>query len=140
MDLSSGYGEYDQRQISLAYLPPTPRQTRLALVGGTVLLIGLAALAPFAGKSLPQANGFIPALDAIIFVTDLITASLFLAHFSINRSRALLVLACGYLFSALMVAAHVLSFPGAFSQAGDLARTARFNFMIYLFWHLGLPS
>ncbi|MBV8438388.1 MAG: MASE4 domain-containing protein, partial [Silvibacterium sp.] len=73
-------------------------------------------------------------------VTDLITASLFLAHFSINRSRALLVLACGYLFSALMVAAHVLSFPGAFSHAGDLARTARFNFMIYLFWHLGLPS
>ncbi|MBV8437318.1 MAG: hypothetical protein JOY95_07385, partial [Silvibacterium sp.] len=72
----------------------------MALVGGAVLLIGLAALAPFAGKSVPQANGFIPALDAIIFVTDLITASLFLAHFSINRSRALLVLACGYLFSA----------------------------------------
>jgi PAS domain S-box-containing protein len=140
MDLSSGYGEYDQRQISLAYLPPTPRQTRLALVGGAVLLIGLAALAPFAGKPLPQANGFIPALDAIIFVTDLITASLFLTHFSINRSRALLVLACGYLFSALMVAAHVLSFPEAFSQQGDLARAARINFIIYLLWHLGLPA
>jgi PAS domain S-box-containing protein len=111
----------------------------LALVGGAVLLIGLAALAPFAGKPLPQFNGFIPALDAIIFATDLITASLFLTHFSINRSRALLALACGYLFSALMVAAHELTFPGAFSQAGDLARAARINFMIYLVWHLGLP-
>jgi PAS domain S-box-containing protein len=140
MDLSSGHSENEQPQISLAYLPPTPLQTRSALAGGAVLLIALAALAPFAGKPLPQANGFIPALDAIIFVTDLITASIFLAHFSINRSRALLVLACGYLFSALMVAAHVLTFPEAFSQPADLARAARINFMIYLVWHLGLPA
>jgi PAS domain S-box-containing protein len=140
MNQSSGYGEYDQHQISLAYLPPTPRQTRLALVGGAILLIGLAALAPFAGKPLPQFSGFIPALDAIIFVTDLITACLFLTHFSINRSRALLVLACGYLFSALMVAVHVLTFPQAFSLPGDLARVARINFMIYLVWHLGIPA
>jgi signal transduction histidine kinase len=140
MHSSSGLDANDQRQISLAYLPPTPRQTRFALVGGAVLLIGLAALAPFAGKPLSQANGFIPALDAIIFVTDLITASLFLVHFSINRSRALLVLAWGYLFSALMVAAHVLSFPEAFSKPEDIARAVRINFMIYLIWHLGLPA
>jgi PAS domain S-box-containing protein len=139
MDLSSGHSESEQRQISLAYLPPTPRQTRLALSGGAILLLGLAVLAPFAGKPLPQLNGFIPALDAIIFITDLITAGLFLAHFSVTRSRALLVLACGYLFSALIVAAHGLSFPGAFLQAGDLGRAARINFIIYLAWHLGLP-
>ena len=127
-------------QISLAYLPPTPRQTRLALAGGAVLLLGLIALTPFAGKQLPQINGFIPALDAIIFVTDLITSSIFLVHFSVTRSRALLVLGCGYLFSALMVAAHGLTFPEAFSLAGDLGRAARINFMIYLIWHLGLPA
>ena len=80
----------DQPQISLAYLPPTPRQTWSALAGAAVLLLGLAVLAPFAAKPLPQVNGFIPALDATIFVTDLITASLLLAHFSVTRSRALL--------------------------------------------------
>lgn len=130
----------DQGQISLAYRPPTRRQTRLALVGGAVLLLAMAALAPFAGKPLPRANGFIPALDAVIFVSDLITAGLFLAHFSITRSRALLALGCGYLFTALAVAAHGLSFPEAFSQAGDISRLARVNLMIYLFWHLGLPA
>ena len=132
--------ENDQRHISLAYLPPTPQQTRSALVGGAVLLLGLAALAPFAGKPLPQVNVFIPALDAVIFVTDLITASLFLAHFSITRSRALLALACGYFFLALIVVAHGLTFPGVFPSTGDLGRTARINFMIYLLWHLGLPA
>jgi PAS domain S-box-containing protein len=132
--------ENDERHISLAYLPPTPQQTRSALAGGAVLLLGLAALAPFAGKPLPQVNVFIPALDAVIFVTDLITASLFLAHFSITRSKALLALACGYFFLALIVVAHGLAFPGVFPSTGDLGRTARINFMIYLLWHLGLPA
>jgi PAS domain S-box-containing protein len=130
----------DQSQISLAYLPPTPRQTRSALVGAAVLLLGLAVLAPFAHTQLPRVNGFIPALDATIFVTDLITASLLLAHFSITRSRALLALACGYLYSAAIVVAHGLSAPGAFSATGNLGGGILTYFRIYLFWHLGLPA
>jgi PAS domain S-box-containing protein len=126
-------------EISLAYLPPTSRQTRSALVGAAVLLLGLVVLTPFAARPLPQFNGFIPALDATIFVTEIITASLLFAHFSLTRSRALSVLACGYLFSALMVAAHALSFPEAFLPTGNLSTSVRFNFRIYLLWHLGLP-
>ena len=117
-----------QPQISLAYLPPTPRQTRSALAGAAVLLLGFAVLAPFAAKPLPQVNGFIPALDAIIFVTDLITASILFAHFSITGSRALLALACGYLFSAVMVVAHGLSFPGDFSPTGNLGGSSQTTF------------
>ena len=129
----------DQPQISLAYLPPTPRQTWSALAGAAVLLLGLAVLAPFAAKPLPQVNGFIPALDATIFVTDLITASLLLAHFSVTRSRALLALACGYLFSAAMVVAHGLSFPGVLTPTVDLGEVGRATLRIYLLWHLALP-
>jgi PAS domain S-box-containing protein len=129
----------DRPQISLAYLPPTPRQARSAFVGAAVLLLGLAVLAPFAAKQVPQVNGFIPALDAIIFITDLITASLLYAQFSITRSRALLAVACGYLFSTAMVVAHGLSFPGAFSPTGNLGGSSQTNFRIYLVWHLGLP-
>ena len=124
----------EQPQISLAYLPPTPRQTRSALAAAAVLLLALAALAPFATKPLPRVIGFIPALDASIFVTDLITAGLLFAHFSIARSRALLALSCGYLFTALIVVAHGLTFPVDFSPA-----ELRINFRIFLFWHLGLP-
>lgn len=129
----------DQRQLSLAYLPPTKRQTWSALACAAVLLVGLAVLAPFAGKPMPHYNGFIPSLDAIIFVTDLITASLLLAHFSITRSNALLALACGYLFSALIVVAHGLSFPGVVSATGRLGGTNETTVKLYLFWHLALP-
>jgi PAS domain S-box-containing protein len=129
-----------ERQISLANLPPTPRQTRSALAGAAALLLGSGVLAPFAGIQLPRVNGFIPALDATIFVTDLITAGLLFAHFSITRSRALLVLACGYLFSALIVVAHGLSYPEAFLPTENLSRILRINYRLYLFWHLGLPA
>lgn len=140
MDLPSALEANDQAQISLAYRPPTTRQTRSALAGAAVLLLGLAALAPFAAEPLPHANGFIPALDAIIFVTDLITASLFFAHYSITGSKALLTLACGYLFSAVTVVTHALSFPGAFSPTGNFGGNTETTVWIYMLWHLGLPA
>ena len=40
--------------------------------------------------------------------------------FLIYNSRALLALASGYLFTALIVIPHVLTFPGAFSPTGLL--------------------
>jgi PAS domain S-box-containing protein len=129
----------DHPQISLAYLPPTPRQTRTAFAGAAVLLLGLAVLIAFAAKPLPKVNGFIPAFDAIISVADLITAGLLLAHFSITRSRAIRALACGYLFSGAIVVVHALTFPGAFSPTGNLFGGSHTNFRIYLLWHLGLP-
>ncbi len=128
-----------QPHMSLAYLPPTPRQTRLALAGAAALILGFAVLAPFTPKQLLHANGFIPALDAIIFVTDLITASLLFAQFSITHLKALLALACGYLYSAVMVVAHGLSFPGDFSPTGNLGGNNQATVWIYMVWHLGLP-
>jgi hypothetical protein len=54
-------------------------------------------------------------------VTDLITSVLLFAQFSIVRSRALAVLASGYLFVALIVIPWMLMFPG------DLCREARYS-------------
>jgi len=126
-------------QISLAYLPPTLRQTRIALAGALILLVGLAVLIPFAARPLPRADGFITAFDAVVAVTDIITAGLLLAHFSITRSRALRALACGYLFSAAIVVVHALTFPGVISLTGNLGGSVHTNFRVYLLWHLGLP-
>jgi PAS domain S-box-containing protein len=129
----------DYPQISLAYLPPTSRQTRATFAGAAVLLLGLAILIPFAGQPLPKINGFIAAFDAVISVADVITAALLLAHFSISRSSALRALACGYLFSAAIVVVHGLTFPGVISPTGNLGGSVHTNFRIYLLWHLGLP-
>ena len=52
---------------------------------------------------LRHVNAFIPMVDAIMFLGDLITATLLYVQASVFRSRALTVLASGYVFSALML-------------------------------------
>ncbi len=83
-------------------------------------------------------SGYIVALDAILFVTDFVTAGLLLAHFSVTRSRALLALACGYFFSAAAVVAHGVTFPDALYPFESPGQSLRINFRIYLLWHLGI--
>ena len=77
-------------------------------------------MAPFASIPLPRFDSFIPTMVAIIFVTDLVTAVLLFGQFSATGSRALLVLASGYLFSSLIAIPFALTFPGAFAPTGLL--------------------
>jgi signal transduction histidine kinase len=73
-----------------------------------------------------------------MFVTDAITAILLYAQFSILRSRAILVIASGYLFTALLIVPYVLAFPGVLAPnglIGGLQTTAH----LYLLWHCGFP-
>ncbi len=67
------------------------------------------------------------------------TAILLFAQFGIVRSRALLVLACGYVFTALMTVPHVLSFPGAFAATGLFGAGPQTTAWLYMFWHSGFP-
>jgi hypothetical protein len=50
--------------------------------------------------------------------TDLITAVLLFGQFAQHKTRALLVLASGYLFDALIIIPHTMSFPGLFAPQG----------------------
>jgi signal transduction histidine kinase len=124
----------------LVNLPATPRQRWSALAITAVLLAEFAILAPYAGRQLPRLDAFIPALEATVFVTDLITSVLLYALFSIHRSRPLLVLATGYLFTALIVIPHALTFPGAFSASGLLGAGLQTTAWLWIFWHVGFPA
>jgi signal transduction histidine kinase len=126
-------------KISLATLPPSSRQRRLALAAVALLLVAFGVTAPFADIQLLRVDAFIPTLGATIFVTDLITSILLFAHFSIIPSRALLALASGYLFTALIVVPHALTFPGAFAPAGLLGAGVQSTAWLYTFWHMGFP-
>jgi signal transduction histidine kinase len=134
----------DQHKFVLATEAPTSAQRRLALLVaaaifatfGVTVTIGLTA--PFARTQVPF-NGFVPALTAVLFVNDLITATLLFSQFSITRSRALLVLADGYFFTALMAISFALTFPGAFSPTGLLGAGVQSSAWIYNFWHYGFP-
>ena len=123
----------------LATIPPTPSQRRMARAFLLGLLVVLLATSPFAATKLPEVNAFVPTLAAALFVSDCVTAALLFAQFLILRQWALLVIASGYLFNGLIVVAHALTFPGAFTPTGVLGSGLQSAVWLYWFWHSGLP-
>ena len=105
------------------------------LVSGLVFLAAL----PFATVQLAAIPAFIPAYEAALVICDLITAVLLFGQFNFLRSRALFVLASGYLFTAFIAFAHALTFPGVFSPTGWLGAGAQTTAWLYMFWHGGFP-
>jgi signal transduction histidine kinase len=133
-------GVADEAKLSLATAPPTVRQRRLTFALAAAVLLAFGALAPFVHVALPRVNRFVPLVQGAITIMDLVTAALLFGQFALTRSRALLVLACGYLFSALTVVAHTLTFPGAFAPTGLLGAGEQSAPWIYLFWHFGFAA
>jgi len=127
----------DQSALWLATVPPTRRQRHLTIMAIAVVLALYGAAAPFATMTSPQTAGFVPAIDSMIFVTNLITAIFFLSNFSISRSYAILLLANGYLFSALIVIPHALTSQGAFARAALPGARPPISEWFYFFWHFG---
>jgi signal transduction histidine kinase len=122
----------------LANVSPTAGQRRMAGAFLLALLVILLGTWPFAAVKLPKVDAFVPTLAAALFISDCVTAALLFAQFSILRRWALLVIAAGYLFSALIVIAHALTFPGAFTPTGVLGSGLQSAVWLYWFWHSGL--
>jgi signal transduction histidine kinase len=98
--------------------PPT-REQHLLAIGVLVFLVGaLLATMPFARIRLQGTEQLVPAYAASVFLIEVITAASLLGLFSVERSRAILVLAAGYVFSAALLVPWVLSFPGVFEAFG----------------------
>ena len=85
--------------VSLSDFPATPQQRRVAFAVAAGLLLAFAISAPFANIQLPRYDGYIPAIESMVFVNDLITAILLFAHYSISPSRPVLALASAYLYT-----------------------------------------
>src|SRR4029077_5281109 len=80
---------------------------------------------------------FVASYQSALAVNDLITAILLYSQFALLRSRALLLLASGYLFTAVAAVVHGLSFPGLFSPGGLLGAGPQTTAWLYMFWHGG---
>jgi signal transduction histidine kinase len=129
----------DEHRVFLSTLPAGFRQRRLALAVLVVSVAVFLAAAPFAKVPLAQIGAFIPIYESALVINDLITAALLFGQFSILRSRALLVLASGYLFTATITVSHALTFPGLFSPTGLLGAGPQSTAWMYTFWHGGFP-
>jgi signal transduction histidine kinase/CheY-like chemotaxis protein len=123
----------------LANEPADRTERRLALAVVLVSLATFAAAAVFATQQLPAVWAFIPIYESALILSDLITAVLLFGQCRLARSRALLVLAGGYVFTAAVTAAHAMTFPGLFAPAGLLGATPQTTAWIYMFWHGGFP-
>lgn len=123
----------------LSMLPAGRNERRFAAIMLLATLAIFMGLAPFARKALPAAPVFIGCYQSALFVSDLATAALLAAQFAAARLPALLVLAGGYLFTALMAVAHGLTFPGLFSPTGLLHAGSQTTAWLYMFWHGGFP-
>jgi membrane-associated sensor protein len=128
----------EQFEYSIATAPATLRQRQLAVVVIVVSLGAFGAMIPFANSPLARIDSFIPTMMAVIFVTDLVTAVLLFGQFSTTGSRALLVLASGYLFSSLIVIPHALTYPDAFTPTGLLGAGPQSTAYLNCLWRFGL--
>jgi signal transduction histidine kinase len=129
----------DQNAIVLVNLPAGQTARRSALAAALALVVSAAIIAPFASVQLPRFEAFVPISQTIIFVNDLITWILLISQFVIVGWLAILVLAIGYLFTALLDITQLLTFPGTFTPTGLLGAGLQTTGWLYEFWHAGFP-
>ena len=133
------YNMTNEHPVFLSTAPILKKDRQRACVVIVLSLLIFLALAPFASMPMPHVLAFVPIYETAIPFGDLITAAILLIQFNVLRSRAILALACGYLFTALMAVAHALTFPGLFSPTGLLGAGAQTTAWLYVFWHGGFP-
>lgn len=118
---------------------PGRNQQRLAACVLVILVGALIVTAPFARIPLENTEALLPAYAAAVLVNEVITAALLLALFSVQRSRAVLALSIGYLFSGVMVIPWALTFPGVFASLGLLDAGLQSTAAIATLRRLGFP-
>lgn len=129
----------DETRVFLSTLPPERRDKQRALVVVLVSAAVFIAVVPFAKVQLARVWPFIPIYESALIISDSLTAALLIGQYDILRSRALLVLASGYMLTAFAATAHMLTFPGLFAPNGLLGAGPQTTAWLYMFWHAGFP-
>jgi PAS domain S-box-containing protein len=129
----------DERHIFLSTLPASRRDRTAAVAVVGVSAVLFACAAPFAGVPLAPIPAFVASYQSALAVNDLITAVLIFSQFGVLRSRALLLLASGYLFTAAAAIAHALTFPGLFAPTGLFNAGPQTTVWLFMVWHGGFP-
>lgn len=134
---------------AIARSPATPRQLAVA-VGISISLVAVFTVTmPFARHPTAHTEILLPAYAAAAFVLEIVTAGFLFALYGTRRAPGLLVLACGYLFSALLVPPWVLTFPGVFTAFGldfgpqataSLAACRRLGFPLFVLAYALVPE
>ena len=129
----------DERNIFVSTMPATGRHRRAALIVVIVSAVLFACAVPFDGMPLAPLPAFVASYQSALAINDVITGVLLYSQFAVSRSRALLLLASGYLFTAIAAIVHALSFPDLFAPDGLLGAGPQTTVWLYMVWHGGFP-
>ncbi|WP_346286522.1 MASE4 domain-containing protein [Zoogloea sp.] len=128
-----------QRTPLSAGTPPSGRERVAAWSFMALSTLLFISLAPFARQPLPVVPAFIAVYQTAISMNDGLTALLLLGIGIHRGTPALVILASGYLFTALLAGAHLLSFPTLLQPYGLPGAGPQTTAWLYIFWHGGLP-
>jgi len=120
----------------IASMPASAQERRIAFGVVIFLSVVFAVVIPFAPLQVGRVDVFIPVVQSIICVTELITAVFLFAQYSIQPQRALLALAGGYICSGLFAFLQTLEFPGAYSATGLLGGGRSGAAWLFNFWRI----
>ena len=121
----------DERNIFLSTMPATRRDRTAALIVVGISAVLFACAVPFADVPLAPVPAFIASYQSALAINDLITPSCCFRSSPCSRSRALLLLASGYLFTAGAAIVHALTFPGLFAPTGLLGAGPQTTVWLY---------
>jgi two-component system, sensor histidine kinase and response regulator len=129
----------DEYRVFLSKDLASRREIRFAVVAVVVSAAFFVAAVPFAKTPLAHLDAFIPVYQSALILSDLITAALLFGHFNVMRTKSLLLLASGYLFTGFIAMLHLLVFPGVFSPAGLAGTGSQSAPWLWTFWHGVFP-
>jgi signal transduction histidine kinase len=130
------HGEGKEVPALVASMAASAQERRIAFGVVIFLSVVFAIVIPFAPIQVGRVDVFIPVVQSIICVTDLITAVLLFGQYSIQPQRALLALASGYICSGLFAFLQTLEFPGAYSATGLLGGGRSGAAWLFSFWRI----
>jgi signal transduction histidine kinase len=126
-------------QLGLFDTPPNQKQVRFGLSIVGLMLAAFILILPARDIQLSEIPAFVPITNTIMILGDLMVATMIYAQATVFRSQALTVLASGFVYSALVLVAHALTFPGAFAPTGLLGAGVNTTAWLAFLWRLALP-
>src|SRR5687767_3024353 len=115
---------------------PTPAQLRSFALLSFLYAAVTVAVIPWAGEPGPADPNIVVVYGIGILVADVCTAALLGVLYRDSGRSALLILTCAYVYGALMAAAHMVTFPGAWYEQ-PLFGGPQTVAWLFLAWRLG---
>jgi hypothetical protein len=129
----------DPQLVHLPIKPVGPLEVRCAWIAVALSAVLFLLVLPYSAVQFSRYPPFVPIYVTSLIISDLITAVMLYGQYYALRSRALLILAAAYLFTATATFAYALVFPGLLAPTGLLGSGPQTTSVMYIFWHGGFP-